>query len=74
MVIFITSALRAVPSVNAAIDGSDIVYRDYADISVAVASPKGLVTPVIRDAQSMSFADVELKLGEVWNGSFASCL
>lgn len=47
------------PSVNAVIDGDDIVYRDYVDISVAVSSPTGLVVPVLRDVQTMSFADVE---------------
>ena len=48
--------------VNAYIDESDIVYRDYVDISVAVATPKGLVTPVLRDCDKMSFADVEKEI------------
>lgn len=47
------------PAVNAVIDGDDIVYRDYKDISIAVATPKGLVVPVLRNADQMSFADVE---------------
>lgn len=47
------------------IDGEDIVYRDYVDISVAVATPKGLVVPVIRGVDRMGFADVEKKLGEL---------
>ncbi len=52
-------ALKDVPSVNAQIDGEEIVYHDYADISVAVSAPNGLVVPVIRNAEAMSFADVE---------------
>uniref|UniRef100_A0A7S2Z7B2 dihydrolipoyllysine-residue succinyltransferase n=1 Tax=Chloropicon laureae TaxID=464258 RepID=A0A7S2Z7B2_9CHLO len=52
-------ALQKVPAVNAVIDGDDIIYKDYCDISIAVASPKGLVVPVLRDADRMSFADVE---------------
>ncbi|KAI7869282.1 dihydrolipoyllysine-residue succinyltransferase E2 component [Spinellus fusiger] len=52
-------ALAAVPSVNARIDGTDIVYHDYVDVSVAVSTPKGLVTPVLRNAEEMSFVDVE---------------
>merc|ERR1712167_540339 len=50
------------PDVNAVIDGTDIVYKDYVDISVAVASPKGLVVPVLRDCQNYSFADAERNL------------
>ena len=52
-------ALQKVPAVNAVIDGDDIIYKDYVDISVAVASPKGLVVPVLRDAHNLSFAGVE---------------
>ena len=52
-------ALKDVPSVNATIEGDEIVYRDYADISVAVSAPNGLVVPVLRDVDKMSFADVE---------------
>jgi len=52
-------ALQKVPAVNAVIDGDDIVYKDYVDISIAVASPKGLVVPVLRDADKMSFAGIE---------------
>lgn len=44
---------------NAVIDGDEIVYRDYTDISIAVATPKGLVVPVLRNADELSFADVE---------------
>jgi len=53
------AALREQPVVNAVMDGKDIVYRDYVDISVAVATPRGLVVPVIRDCDRMSFADIE---------------
>ncbi|EKX53461.1 hypothetical protein GUITHDRAFT_159223 [Guillardia theta CCMP2712] len=52
-------ALKALPIVNAVIDGEDIVYRDYIDISVAVSSPTGLVVPVLRDVQNLSFAAIE---------------
>ena len=52
-------ALKDVPSVNASIEGDEIVYRDYADISVAVSAPNGLVVPVLRNIDKMSFADVE---------------
>jgi 2-oxoglutarate dehydrogenase E2 component (dihydrolipoamide succinyltransferase) len=56
-----TSALQEVPAINAYIDdeAKEIVYRDYCDISVAVASPNGLVVPVLRNTEYMSFADVE---------------
>ena len=52
-------ALKAVPVINASIDGNDIVYRDYVDISVAVATEKGLVTPVVRNAEIMDFIGIE---------------
>ncbi len=52
-------ALKRHPIINASVDGNDVIYRGYQDISVAVATDKGLVTPVLRDAQTMSFADVE---------------
>lgn len=54
------SALLDQPVCNAVIDGNDILYRDYVDISVAVATPKGLVVPVIRNVQTMTYADIEL--------------
>lgn len=57
-------ALKDVPSVNAQIDGEEIVYHDYVDISVAVSAPNGLVVPVIRNAEAMSFADVENTIGD----------
>jgi len=53
------NALQRHPIVNASVDGNDIIYHGYQDISVAVSTEKGLVTPVLRDAQSMSFADIE---------------
>ena len=52
-------ALRRVPAVNAVIDGDEIAYRDHTDISIAVATPKGLVVPVLRDVDGMTFAQVE---------------
>ncbi|HET6553273.1 MAG TPA: 2-oxoglutarate dehydrogenase complex dihydrolipoyllysine-residue succinyltransferase [Dyella sp.] len=52
-------ALKRHPLVNASVDGNDIVYHGYQDISIAVSTDKGLVTPVLRDVQDMSFADVE---------------
>jgi 2-oxoglutarate dehydrogenase E2 component (dihydrolipoamide succinyltransferase) len=59
-----TMALKDIPSVNASIDGDDIVYHDYADISVAVSSPGGLVVPVIRDAQDLTVAGIEKTIGD----------
>ena len=52
-------ALKRYPLVNASVDGNDIIYHGYQDISIAVSTDKGLVTPVLRDVQDMSFADVE---------------
>ena len=52
-------AAKDVPSVNASLEGDEIVYHDYLDVSVAVSAPKGLVVPVVRDADRMSFADIE---------------
>lgn len=53
------AALQNQPVVNAVIDGKEILYRDYVDISVAVATPTGLMVPVIRNVEKKSFADVE---------------
>ena len=58
-------ALQEWPSVNAMIDGDQIVYNDFCDISIAVSAPKGLVVPVIRNAESMSMADIEKKVVEL---------
>ncbi|XP_044727714.1 dihydrolipoyllysine-residue succinyltransferase component of 2-oxoglutarate dehydrogenase complex, mitochondrial [Chrysoperla carnea] len=55
-------ALQSQPIVNAVIEGDQIIYRDYVDISVAVATPKGLVVPVLRNVEQMSYADIELAL------------
>jgi 2-oxoglutarate dehydrogenase E2 component (dihydrolipoamide succinyltransferase) len=52
-------ALKAVPAVNASIEGNEIVYRDYVDMSVAVATDKGLVTPVVRNAETLDFIGLE---------------
>ena len=57
-------AARDVPSVNASIEGDEIVYRDYLDVSIAVSAPKGLVVPVIRNAQAMSFAEIEKTIAD----------
>jgi 2-oxoglutarate dehydrogenase E2 component (dihydrolipoamide succinyltransferase) len=57
-------ALKDVPSVNAQIDGEEIVYHDYVDISVAVSAPNGLVVPVVRDVDKKSFAQIELDIAD----------
>jgi 2-oxoglutarate dehydrogenase E2 component (dihydrolipoamide succinyltransferase) len=57
-------ALKDVPAVNAGIEGDEIVYRDYADISVAVSAPNGLVVPVIRNADQLSVAEIEKTIGD----------
>ena len=57
-------ALKRYPVVNASTEGNDILYHDYADISIAVSTERGLVTPVLRDADTMSFAEVEQAIGE----------
>ena len=56
-------ALKRYPVVNASVDGNDVVYHGYQDISVAVSTERGLVTPVLRDVQDMSFADIEKAIG-----------
>ena len=80
----VVEALAEVPQVNAEVRGTDIVYRDYFDIGIAVGSGKGLVVPVLRDAQRLSFAEIErsiadfarragenqLKLEELQGGTF----
>ncbi|KAJ2004818.1 hypothetical protein GGI04_002479 [Coemansia thaxteri] len=60
-----THALQAVPEVNASIDGDHLVYYDYCDVSVAVATPKGLVTPVLRNTERMSIVDVEQEIANL---------
>jgi 2-oxoglutarate dehydrogenase E2 component (dihydrolipoamide succinyltransferase) len=58
-------ALQEWPAVNAYIDGEEIVYHDYCDISIAVSAPKGLVVPVIRNAESLSMAQIEAEVGNL---------
>ncbi|MES2718750.1 MAG: 2-oxoglutarate dehydrogenase complex dihydrolipoyllysine-residue succinyltransferase [Pseudomonadota bacterium] len=58
------AALKKYPVINASVDGNDIVYHGYFDIGIAVGSPRGLVVPVIRNADQMSFADIEKKIAE----------
>ena len=60
----VVAALKKYPIINASVDGNDIVYHGYFDIGVAVGSPRGLVVPVLRDADQMSIADIEKKIGE----------
>jgi 2-oxoglutarate dehydrogenase E2 component (dihydrolipoamide succinyltransferase) len=68
MSIFVKAAVQALkefPSVNAEIDGTDILYKNYYDIGVAVSTPQGLVVPNVRDADQKSFADIEKSIGEL---------
>ncbi|KON79709.1 2-oxoglutarate dehydrogenase complex dihydrolipoyllysine-residue succinyltransferase [Azoarcus sp. PA01] len=58
------TALKRYPIINASVDGSDIVYHGYIDIGIAVGSPRGLVVPILRDADQMSIADIEKKIAE----------
>ena len=58
-------ALKEVPEVNAEIDGQDVVYKNYVHMGVAVCTPNGLVVPVVRDADKMSFAEIEKKIAEL---------
>ncbi len=58
------AALKKFPILNASVDGNDIVYHGYFDIGIAVGSPRGLVVPIIRDADQMSIADIEKKVAE----------
>jgi len=57
-------ALKKFPAVNASIDGDEIVYHNYFDIGIAVGSPRGLVVPILRDADQMSFAEIEARIRE----------
>ncbi len=57
-------ALKKYPVINASVDGSDIVYHGYFDIGIAVGSPRGLVVPILRNADQMGFADIEKKIAE----------
>ncbi len=58
------AALKKYPILNASVDGNDIVYHGYFDIGIAVGSPRGLVVPILRNADQMSFADIEKKIAE----------
>ena len=58
-------ALKEIPAVNAEIDGDDLVYKNYYDIGIAVGTPQGLVVPVVRDADQLSFAALEKNIGEL---------
>ena len=61
----VTEALKRFPEVNASIDGDDIIYHNYFDISIAVSTPRGLVTPILRDTDTMSLAEIELNVREL---------
>jgi 2-oxoglutarate dehydrogenase E2 component (dihydrolipoamide succinyltransferase) len=61
----VVEALKRFPAVNASIDGDDIVYHNYFDVSIAVSTPRGLVTPVLRDADKLSFAEIEAGIKEL---------
>lgn len=61
----ITEALQQFPQVNAQIDGDEVVYHNYADIGIAVSTPKGLMVPVLRNAEGMSLAEIESKIKEL---------
>jgi 2-oxoglutarate dehydrogenase E2 component (dihydrolipoamide succinyltransferase) len=58
------AALKKYPVVNASVDGNDIVYHGYFDIGIAVGSPRGLVVPILRDADQLTFADIEKKIAD----------
>ncbi|ETS29321.1 dihydrolipoamide succinyltransferase [Photorhabdus temperata] len=61
----VVEALKRYPEVNASIDGTDVVYHNYFDISIAVSTPRGLVTPVLRDADALSMAELEKRIKEL---------
>ena len=61
----VTEALQHFPQVNAQIDGDEIVFHNYADIGIAVSTPKGLMVPVLRNAEKLSIAEIELKIREM---------
>ena len=58
----VTMALKEYPAVNAYIDGDDIIYNDFIDVSIAVSAPKGLMVPVIRNAEKLSFDQIEAEI------------
>ena len=61
----VTHALKEIPAVNAEIDGTDIIYKNYCHVGVAVGTDKGLVVPVVRDADQMGIADIEKEIGRL---------
>ncbi|MFB5173181.1 2-oxoglutarate dehydrogenase complex dihydrolipoyllysine-residue succinyltransferase [Erwinia amylovora] len=61
----VVEALKRYPEVNASIDGTDVVYHNYFDVSIAVSTPRGLVTPVLKDVDALSMADIEKKIKEL---------
>ncbi|QHM70302.1 2-oxoglutarate dehydrogenase complex dihydrolipoyllysine-residue succinyltransferase [Mixta intestinalis] len=61
----VVEALKRYPEVNASIDGDDVVYHNYFDVSIAVSTPRGLVTPVLKDVDTLSMADIEKKIKEL---------
>ncbi|EMX6241053.1 2-oxoglutarate dehydrogenase complex dihydrolipoyllysine-residue succinyltransferase [Yersinia enterocolitica] len=61
----VVEALKRYPEVNASIDGEDVVYHNYFDVCIAVSTPRGLVTPVLRDVDTMGMADIEKKIKEL---------
>ncbi len=60
----VVAALKRFPILNASVDGNDIIYHGYIDIGIAVGSPRGLVVPIVRDADQLSIADIEKKIAE----------
>lgn len=60
-----TLALQEIPAANASIEGDEIVYRDFVDLSVAVATPKGLVTPVVRNIEAMGLVQIEKEIASL---------
>ena len=67
-------ALKEVPDVNAEIDGDEVVYKNYVHMGVAVGTPNGLVVPVVRNADQMSFAEIEKKISELGQKAVAGKL
>ncbi|MGE9550791.1 2-oxoglutarate dehydrogenase complex dihydrolipoyllysine-residue succinyltransferase [Erwinia amylovora] len=61
----VVEALKRFPEVNASIDGDDVVYHNYFDVSIAVSTPRGLVTPVLKDVDALGMADIEKKIKEL---------
>ncbi|UWS32352.1 2-oxoglutarate dehydrogenase complex dihydrolipoyllysine-residue succinyltransferase [Erwinia pyrifoliae] len=61
----VVEALKRYPEVNASIDGTDVVYHNYFDVSIAVSTPRGLVTPVLKDVDALTMADIEKKIKEL---------